>query len=626
MKKGKREQIEKIQWLSPNKALLGVLVFSILLAVTIVACKKDSTSPPQTVEEPTPPSFGNLGESIMTYMFKSVGKGAMGEVGEVGMSWAMSALGLSDGSTDYTDQFNKIDQDLQVIIGELSDIEDELAQVDKELQIIDCHTQQNSLQSQITQIKTVLEDYNVFMSYADSTHQVKDSLIADWVANVRGTPPYSAALGMETILNDFSTALIGVGGDGILPTCIGALTSPASGTFSDEIYYDSVQAFTNFYYYYQVLGLAFLNEALHYEAWVAAGKPNSTTLSADSIAAVCSDPDGEYYCLKAAVATNTVYNDLVNQFTKAGAQFTDDNFLMYNDDDNPGLWVKSLEEFTVANGDNCPDLLTSDKPCGVLASLYTAAPPLSVTYRGYKFWEWEGLNGWTELLSGWVSGTPGDYLEDSLGFQNMKNKIFIDQSTVSIMLIHSHKNIDVVPFFDTDIDKYAGGGDYQPFQDSDGFNYVVHSEKVNSEHGCSGSGGYRWKYSKNPDFPSSRNDFYDIDAEILYLYNTEVCKKFTVENAPGWLADSTGNSAVQYHFVRASLKDNESFECTESRSPTNTGGVWTKCGDNFTAFLEAEVPRPPTCDNPKISPPCLLDAKTITKAKQIFNNTVNNQL
>ncbi len=320
----------------------------------------------------------------------------------------------------------------------------------------------------------------------------------------------------------------------------------------------------------------------------------------------------------------------MSQFTKAGAQFTDDNFLMYNDDDNPGLWVKSLEEFTVANGDNCPDLLTSDNPCGVLASLYTAAPPLSVTYRGYMFWEWEGLNSWTELLSGWVSGTPGDYLEDSLGFQNMKNKIFIDQSTVSIMLIHSHKNIDVVPFFDTDIDKYAGGGDYQPFQDSDGFNYVVHSEKVNSEHGCSGSGGYRWKYSKNPDFPSSRNDFYDIDAEILYLYNTEVCKNFTVENAPGWLYDNTGNSAVQYHFVSASLKDNESFECTESRSPTNTGGVWTKCGDNFTSFLEAEVPRPPTCADSTIVPACVLDAKTITKAKQIFNNTdnntVNNQL
>jgi len=47
------------------------LIFSIAIAVTIVACTKE-TLPTTEDEEVQPPDFGNLGGSIMATMFKSV--------------------------------------------------------------------------------------------------------------------------------------------------------------------------------------------------------------------------------------------------------------------------------------------------------------------------------------------------------------------------------------------------------------------------------------------------------------------------------------------------------------------------------------------------------------------------
>jgi len=104
MRTNKEIKKAKRLWRKQHSPLLGLLIFSIAIAVTIVACTKE-TLPTTEDEEVQPPDFGNLGGSIMATMFKSVGKGAMGEIGEVGMSWALSSLGLSDGSPDYTEQF-----------------------------------------------------------------------------------------------------------------------------------------------------------------------------------------------------------------------------------------------------------------------------------------------------------------------------------------------------------------------------------------------------------------------------------------------------------------------------------------------------------------------------------------
>ncbi|MCP4088512.1 MAG: hypothetical protein GY746_01795 [Gammaproteobacteria bacterium] len=597
------------------------MAFSIILAITIVACKKDSTIAPQTVEEQRPPDFGTLGSSITAIMFKSIGDGAMGEIGEVGISWALSSLSLAESSPDSTQQLDNIKEDLQVIIGQLTEIEEDLSEIVQELTMINCNEWASTLSYETGRIDHLLMYYNFILATASNGGIVSQATIADWVDQVLAQGNYSNYTPLDEILDEIADKLYVPPSSGVIPACVQILTAPENKSFgTDTIYYNQVKMFTDYYYSYQLMGLSFLNEAYHYQAWKAAGEPNSTSYSADSIGIVCSDPDGEVMCTDAAVWTNTVYNSLLEQLTLAGEPHTDDNFLMEYDATDPKLWVKSLEHFTIAAGDNCSDPLTSGNPCGVLATLYSSPSPLSVTYRGYKFWEWAGLNAWNNLLSDWTGGTIGDYLENSLGFKNMKNKIFIDYNTVKIELVHSHHHNTVVPFFDTDIDKYAGGGDYQPFQDTDGFNYIVQTVKKNDKSKCSNFSLYKYTYSKNPDLPASRNDFYDIDAVIYFQFGSVVCDDFNMKNAPGWLANNTGNSAIGYHFVRASLTDNASFECTEGRSQKNTGGVWTKCGDDFTAFLEANIPRPSTCDDPSIKPACSMDKATIAGAKKIFNN------
>ncbi len=121
-----------------------------------------------------------------------------------------------------------------------------------------------------------------------------------------------------------------------------------------------VSHFTH-YYYYQVQALMLLSEALHYKAWVAADTTVYT--SADSVSFVCQDPNALSYCNQAGVKTNKVYNALIAQFKAGGAPYTNDYFLMAtHTDGTPRLWVKSLEDFTQANGDNCTYPLTSGSP------------------------------------------------------------------------------------------------------------------------------------------------------------------------------------------------------------------------------------------------------------------------
>jgi hypothetical protein len=208
------------------------------------------------------------------------------------------------------------------------------------------------------------------------------------------------------------------------------------------------------------------------------------------------------------------------------------------------------------------------------------------------------------LLSGWTSGTPGQYLENTFGFQNMKNKILLSKQTESIELNQSRVHQDFVSFIDTDFE-YS----FQPglVDDTDSFDRMT---SVTSD--------FKMCYTPFPDqrnwhdwttaggLPGQRNNFYDLQA---HRGDSRDCGKsdyysFSWGSEPGWLASNTGSNAIQFHLVYgySSVFDNS----TEGRSTKNVGGVWTMCGDNFTQWLETTVPRPPSCDDTTISPACSL--------------------
>ncbi len=366
---------EKKLWRKQNLPLLGFLVFSMALAVTIVACKKDSTTTP-TDETVIPPDFGG-GEStsMLTTLFTSMAKGAAGDVGEMGVSWVMSSLGLSDGSPDYTAEFAKIEEDLNVIIEQLDEVLLELSVIDGDLKKINCTEWQASTgeTTPIGRIQNLMYQYKTMANTASTGGRVPNATLADWVDQVLAQGSYSSHTPMGELLADLALTAYTSPTSGAIPACIAEIAVPENHTFySDTIYYNQVKQYTDFYFNYQLQGVALLNEALHYTAWVKVGSPVSDSLSVDSTALICQDPDAMLYCNEAATYVNVLYNNQINQITAGGAPYTDENYVLEYSSGNAYIWPLSLEDFTIAAGDTCADPLTSAKPCGIAANKYNS--------------------------------------------------------------------------------------------------------------------------------------------------------------------------------------------------------------------------------------------------------------
>ena len=578
-----------------------------------------------------PPEFGGSESgSYVTSLLKSVASGAAGQIGGSAASWAMSALGLSNGSPDYSDQLGKIDQDLQEIIGQLNNIQTELTNIDNDLKDINCSEWASSLKDEKSRVTSLLTDYHTYVATASDSGIVKDSVINDWVNQVLAIGSYSGKESMGDILTAFSTQLIAGASSGVIPACIQAISyNPPDNSFgTDTIYYNKVKLYTNYYYSYQVQALFLYNEARHYQAWKAAGSPNSAYLSADSVSYVCSNPNATLYCNEAAGRTNNLYNALISQFTTAGAPFTDENFVLMYNRNNPYLWPKSLEDFTTAAGDNCTDPLTSSKPCGITAGFYDDQSMGGVVYKGYTGWLKAGKTLLQYLLAGWSSGTAGNYLQSKLGFKNMKNKVIINSNTVNIELNETYSQQTVIPFFDTDWDYNFLPGGGGPALTEIQFREGPLTKSRPSHGSCHTFYTlYYIDYNKNSKVPSNRNSFYDAKGELHYCTYGSVTQQFSWSVLPGYLAKNNGKtnheaSARQYRWPVLEVKN---LDSTENRTCRNTGGVWTMCGDDFTAYLDYNVPRPETCDNHASGVTCIITSEAVASANKVFGDNPKGQ-
>jgi hypothetical protein len=522
------------------------------------------------------------------------------------VGWALGAMGLGDESPDYTEQIGLIIEELTEIIDLLTDISQELEAIENVLKDIRCDDWREALTTATGRIDTLLTEYNSYVSAANKGSKVSDSILSDWVDTVMILT--ADGLGMKDILSTMANDLLGQG-SGIIPACMATLTVPADNTLDDTYYYDQVASLTGYYYYYQTLGLWFLTEAQHYQAWVAAGSPTSDTLPADLVPQVCDDENAEFDCIAAATWTNTVYNSLVDQFTAAGAPYTNDDFLMQNDASEPRLWVKSLEDFTAAAGDDCPYPLTSASPCGITVGLYNDANNLSgITYytttRRYTDFNYANADHMLTLFNGWQSATAGNFLMSNYGFQNMNHKILLTTGPAVTIKLDARSGtaameLDAVPFIDTNFNYNEQPG---VVYNNNGFNNITQNDVAKNN--CS---EYGIKYTKHKnhwhiaDWLSDwdRNGFYDIAAWSGGCDDS----KAKWNDKPGWNAEVTDSKAKQYRWPLGQ-KTLFTDYCTEGRSPQNAGGVWSMCGNDFADWFDNIVPRPPTCDDPDISPVC----------------------
>jgi hypothetical protein len=309
-----------------------------------------------------------------------------------------------------------------------------------------------------------------------------------------------------------------------------------------------------------------------------------------------------YYCNQAGVATNGVYNALIAQFTTAGAPYTNDDFLMAtHDDGTPRLWVKSLEDFAQAYGSPCTYPLTSEVPansssCGVMAGWWNS-PVLgnTFTYRGYTEWAWTGHSHLQQLFNGWNSGTAGNYLETKRGFKNMTNKVIITVDPISITLGNSPGPQEFVPFIDTDFD--------HSFQPSVVYNSASFDRMTLftwAQYDCRDP-YFHWSTANN--LPGFRNGFYELS--IYYGCNSKgEWENYHWVKVSGWDKYNTTAAARQFLWPVGATALFTDY-CTHNRSSKNVAGVWTMCGDDYSAWFEEIVPRPPTCDDPTL-PPCSL--------------------
>ncbi len=573
------------------------------------------------------PEFGgSQSASLATSLFVAVAEDAAGQYGAGStVGWALSAIGLGDASgPDYTAQLDKIDQDLQEISSQLSTIQTELTNIYNELTIINCADWSQDVLNARSSIDNRMTDYVTMVNTARDTLNppglVSISDISSWVSHVLGD---STVLGpndvtMETALANIEDAMLAGTTGGIISACTQSIPAPADNSFgTDTVYYNQVKLLVNYFYTYQVQALMLYSEAKHFRAWQMAGAPNSDIYSADSISQVCSKPT--LICNQVATKTNTLYNNLVNQFTEGGAPYSDENLvMMYNSSSDSYLWPLSLEDFTVGAGDNCADPLTEDHPCGITAGYYDSPSPSSVVYKGYSGWSNAASAQLTQLLSGWTDGLAGDYLGSKLGFKNMARKIVISSDYVSISLNESGSTQYVVPFFDTGL-KYSdlGGGPAITtiqFQED----LLIKTRSVGSL--CKGLSTYYDNVNYNSKLPSTANPFYDAVGHARHC-GSNYTTPFSFSVIPGWLAkqDNKANhepAAIQYHWPILSV---DKLTCTQGRSHKNAGGIPTMCGDDLTAFIEYYVPRPVTCNNTDATP-CNVSASTVANAKSIFGN------
>ena len=611
--KKKKTGITKKGW--KDIMLRSFLVISIIFSVFLISNCDDLFNHIPVFPGNGGNNSGNTNAAVgsaISGLFLKAAQGAAGKIGEAGAGWALGALGLSDDSPDYSGQLDKIDESLQEIISQLNAVQEQLSGINNQLQILNCSAQQTALTTQTGRIDYLTSLYRSYVATAANGGRITNTTLSNWVDQVLAEGQYTAQTPMGQVLTTVANQLIQPS-SGAITSCIQAIPPPGNDTFSDVDYYNKASQFTNYYYYYQAEGLFLLNEALHYRAWAAAALDDDDNYPADSVAEVCSNPNASLYCTKAGTFTNTVYNALTDQFTAAGAPYTDDYFVIQNSETTPRLWVKSLEEFTIAHGDDCNlPLNSNNNKCGVTVGRYNGGNNniTNEVYRGYTGWQFSSSSELNTLFSGWFIGTAGHYLQNVLGFKNMNNKIILSTNTTTISLSNSGNNQTAVIFFDTNVGK--GSLDNKLFDDRKAFDLITPYQKRVASGSCYPFSSTFYTYIGRS--AGTNSNWYNSYGGVEWCGSNALNGGVQWNTKPGWFESNGSEISKQFRLPFSFVQN---FNCTNNRSKKNSGGVFTACGEDFTYWFNNIVPRPETCDL-NVGVICKLDYQSVAKANEMF--------
>ena len=426
-----------------------LLIGSLALAAFLVSCSEDgSIFGPNNNGLGTVNSTEDTEYSAIVTMFTNIAEGAEAQVGSDITGWVLGAMGIAGSSgTNYSQQIANISEQLDSIITLLGDVDNELTQINQTLLANNCGYQSSTLQDAIGEIKELYNQYNAMLSVASVGDTIPDTTMRSWSDKVLGNNPGWTDIGSQ--MGHMQENL--ESNSGAIYSCVKALRLPEENMLNgDTSYYNGVDAITNYYYYWQSLGLLLISEANHYYAWVEAGRPGGSTLSADSIQAVCNaNGSALYFCNESGIETNQLYNSLLTQMTYGGAQYTSEHFIFQYSSTNPVVWTRSLEDFTVQAGyNNCRMPLYNGEPCGPAAG-YFYTKLTDTTYRGLSgltFANSTDLIQWIDVTAASSYGALYEYL-DAQGFNSMISKTVIASDSINITFFDANETSAVIPFF-----------------------------------------------------------------------------------------------------------------------------------------------------------------------------------
>jgi len=275
--KEKKNKSAKRLWWKQHSSLLGLLIFSIILAVTIVACTKntDNITPAPDVVTVHPGGItgtnGTAG-NIAGFVFKELGKGALRPIAEMGMGWVLGAFGLSqqDDATEeeIADALSEIESQLTEVNTNLTTMINELDAIEADLEQLNCSSTLSELDDEVSRVRTLIKQhYNPMVGGGTGGTAPSESIMTDFVNEVLNGS--NQEKGIEDILSSFETVIWNRVDGGIMTLCLksGIMPHPAAGTFGDTLYYNQISALTDYYYGYYVNALLLYTEAKNYLAW-----------------------------------------------------------------------------------------------------------------------------------------------------------------------------------------------------------------------------------------------------------------------------------------------------------------------------------------------------------------------
>jgi len=639
--KEKKNKSAKRLWWKQHSSLLGLLIFSIILAVTIVACTKntDNITPAPDVVTVHPGGItgtnGTAG-NIAGFVFKELGKGALRPIAEMGMGWVLGAFGLSqqDDATEeeIADALSEIESQLTEVNTNLTTMINELDAIEADLEQLNCSSTLSELDDEVSRVRTLIKQhYNPMVGGGTGGTAPSESIMTDFVNEVLNGS--NQEKGIEDILSSFETVIWNRVDGGIMTLCLksGIMPHPAAGTFGDTLYYNQISALTDYYYGYYVNALLLYTEAKNYLAWQTAYNNGliDSTFATSNVNTICAINDGniQYYCNQTISELNDTYGSLKTMFTRGGAPYTNDYQVTQNDPTKPTLWAASIEDFNEDAGAGCD----VPEPYGVAGnpSLNGCGPCVGhyntslnhTTYRNTTAWEFANKDDLVKLIdpdSAASSYTIGSYLE-SKGFKYLSGTAKVVQaynSPVSVAIDNAGLDLEVIPFF------YAGfpiwpGIKAGVFYTSAHFNVLLNGTSDTIVYSCGKQGEYaavmyNYTYPWGA-FADDPNDNWYAEQYWFWAYAYGGACQYHGSNysfdwqyqpghtydydwAPGWLKsrhDAIPSSVRPIWAFLWPIKRLPSTLCTDSRSSTNKGGMPTMCGDDFTAWLNIVLPPPP---------------------------------